>query len=339
MSCELPLAKMVNVPAAIAHASTLGLPDRAALRAQGSTHSMGGTQFRADPRGPSWDSPYYDGLRLLLKKFPPPIRLPGSVSVARADRLPEQDPLLEGKRWTLTWTESGAEVFAANRSFPVRCTFTVYHKYDKVRQEANWRIYAIIRPNERVLSEGDSRILADLRSVTLRLRTPQGEASKESVLTVGPNPKKNNLARPSGDDRGGTHDTYSYVILSAHEFEWVSTDRESFARSKRGAHSDASDLLEREHFKTQPTSYRWTPESSAVSFVQELCQSALIGIPRATLMAPRTTEGLTFFMKTGEVAAAQPFSSKIKLSPGELRGDNQLFKIELPAFADSLTQD
>jgi hypothetical protein len=283
-------------------------------------------EFRANG-SLAWEQPHYDGLRVLLKKFPPPIRLPRSVTVARADKLPNEDVLLEGKRWTLTWVDNSTKILVGDVMYPVHCAFSVYHKFDKQRGEANWRIFAVIKPKNSSLPPGGVSSLEKLSSVTLLIPSDEGIVAKDSVLTLGANNRKNNLVRPEDSHESTSGVTYSHLNLSAHEFEWVMPDREGFARAYKRSVVANADLLEREHFRTQPTVYRFAPHSCATWFKAELRDAALMGIPRCSLIVPISQEGRAFVD-----AAAERF----RCQPGpRIDGGYQLCDWALPAFADN----
>lgn len=329
MTLDLSKAIVHDIPAddSLHSSSRLVFPGRC-LDRQGADYRVPRDTVFIPAGQQTWDSKFYDGLRVLLDRSPPPIHLPRSVTVARLDRLPGQDRQLEGKRWTLTWTDITAEVVVSGQNYPVRCSFTVYHKYDKGRGEANWRIYAVITPKMSQLPPGGVKTLEKLDSVELRLRYGRETTSKESALTLGPNPRKNNLSRPEGDKEEATTQRHQYVVLSPGEFEWISPERESFARAHMRMDPTCADLLEREHFRTHGQIYRFVPHSSATWFQAELRDVALIGIPRCSLLVPISSDGMRFM---GEV------SKQFGYTPGPKSGTSyQLCEWSLPAFADSV---
>jgi|GEM_PF-4889591 len=287
------------------------------------------TEFKTQ-EGYPWASPFYHGLKVLLAKFPPPIELPQSVSVYRTDKLPGMDNNIEGKLWTLTWSEK-AHIVLHGVEYGARCSFTVYHKYDKNRSEANWRVYVVVKPDSSSLPPRGFSEYEALGTVVLKLARPAscrapGSEIKEALVTTGHNPRKNNLVRPSNGlgDLASCKDTY--VVLDAHEFEWVSAHAESHARAKKQSSNAAAILLDREHFLTQPTGFRFTVASSLDWFYDEMQDSALIGIPKATLFFPQ-----------GDTVAPllKQIAKKLRVNEAKVQGGEQRVALSLSAFAHS----
>lgn len=246
--------------------------------------------FRCTQSDLHWSDKRFDGLRALLQKFPPPIALPttGDVLVEAPQIKPTgADHQIEGTKWTLRWIDQRAKIVDGDTHLPAICSFKVYHKYDKLRDDANWRVDVAVRlaSEARPSKELNERIR---NSQPCELRIPIGTENAPS-WTV-----KEVLIRDPGDRSAKTHklskdpsklsasqftdDLPPYTVVYPEELNWINDAAFSYARTRR-----TNSILDGTHFTTQPT-YIFTTQSFSGTFGawvgEQVAFCRIVGIPR-----------------------------------------------------------
>ena len=229
MSKELSRVDVPNVTDVSSGLAALSVPPR--------PRDTSGNRYVIDPTtefmveyGCQWHDPYFDGFRTLLGIAPPPITLPAQVRVSRKDIAAASNDSVEGKKWTITWTEP-VEISVGNaKRYNARCSFVVYHKFDCSQSQANWRINAKIEPIKSGLSTAEQTMLALRQSATLHLKRGGQVYNISSVVSISQTQKDNILIRPPCE-KPAQHD--SYFVLEPQQFEWCTPVQASFARARR----------------------------------------------------------------------------------------------------------
>lgn len=307
----------INNPSTI---DSCTLPPRpitsAGTRASVNLHQI---NFRC-AQGLKWGDDRFDGLRALLQKFPPPIALPTTGDVlVEAPRIKPTgaDHQIEGTKWTMRWLDQRAEIVDGDTHLPAICSFKVYHKYDKLRDDANWRVDVVVRlaPEASPSIELKDRIR---NSQPCELRIPTGTENRPSWTTKDVlikatrdrSAKAHKLSKETSkvSDPQPTDDSPPYAVVCPEELNWIDDIAFSYARNRR-----TNSILDATHFTTQPT-HILTNQSFSKLFgawiAEQIAFCGAVGIPRfsvagkfdpGVIRIPYPTE-LTFIDRPSQLA-------------------------------------
>jgi hypothetical protein len=326
----------VDIPASSDPASVLAsgnFPPRPVLPCGAMPQVLQTTKFIVPDPYRRWEDPYFDGLRVLLAVYPPPIELPADVTVTRRDVHPggqgaKEKQSGEGKKWELSWTKEVEISYDQKTWLPARCEFKVYHKFDTSINEANWRVLAAIKLIDRVLQPGDRAAFEALSSsggIFLRLESSHTVSQVKRCALYTVRDSENCLISPTMG-KGSLEDAGPpYVVLRAEEFEWCRPTTWGFARNDKKKDADSDLILERGHYRTQPIAYRFSEHASSEWLVGQVSNSALIGVPCLWMEATNFKQGKDFLDTTLSCQLVTQWCQA-----AEKTDDGYRFRLQLP---------